>query len=221
LKLNLLKTSIFAILGTAATLPSLCGNTLTPGNTVSPDVFTSNAGFTVVAFTGLININPVPGTSFNATYAEFVVQDPNNVFCPNCLDFLIQASNAGPGIFERISTSAFGSFLTDVGYNTSGTSGITPFSIDRSANGNVIGFNFIPPGVDVGAEQNTILLEIQTNATSFEPGFVSIQDGTSGFGAGFQPTTAAPEPASLALFGAGLLAIGFSKKLFGRRKDLS
>jgi hypothetical protein len=218
--LNLFTPFTLAVLGTVFTLPSMFGNILTPGNTVSPDVFTSTSGFTVLATTGPITVDPVPGVSFSATYEEVVVRDTNNVFCTNCLDFLIIATNGGPGIFERISTSSFGSFLTDVGYNTAGPAGVTPSSVDRSANGNVMGFNFIPPGTAVSAAENSVLLEIQTNATNFAPGFVSVQDGTSGFGAGYQPADA-PEPASMFLFGAGFLGLGLSKRLFSGRKKVS
>jgi hypothetical protein len=222
MKLTRFKPCILAILGTAATLSSMSGNVISPGITASPDSFNSIAGMTLLASTGPINIYPVPGTSFNATYTEYVTRDTNNVFCADCLDFiLIMVNNAGPGIFERVSTSSFGSFLTDVGYNTAGPLGILPSSVDRSANGNVVGFNFIPPGSAVVAGQNSATLEIQTNATNFAPGFVSIQDGTSGFGAGFQPSAAAPEPASMVLFGSALLAVGFSKKIFSRVKNAS
>lgn len=205
-----LKTCSLAVLGIAAALPSLFANVLTPGNTVSPDVFTATSGFTLLASTSS-NINPIPGSSFNATYQESVVRDVNNIYCSTCLDFLIFASNAGPGIFERLSTSAFAGFLTDVGY-TATPSGVTPVSVDRSGNGNVIGFNFIPPGSSVDSAQSTAILEIQTNATNYTAGLVSIQDGSSGFGAGFAPTST-PEPVSMTLFGTGLLAIGTSKKL--------
>jgi len=197
------------LLGTVALLAS----TISPGVTASPDVFTTSTGYTLLAQTSG-NINPVPGTSFNANYTEWVFRDANNVFCSTCLDFIIQYANAGPGTSERVTTQGFDSFLTDVGYNTAGISGgpvatpmgVAPSTVDRSANGNVIGFNFIPPGSAVNGGQASVLLQIQTNATAFTSGFVSIQDGVAGFGNGFQPASTVPEPKSTAfLIGACLL----------------
>ena len=69
--------------------------------------------------------------------------------------------------------------------------GIVPNNVDRSANGNVIGFNFL--GSSVTAGQDTATLVIETNATAYTTGTVSIQDGTSGFAAGFAPNSV-PEP---------------------------
>jgi len=200
---------VFA-LGTVGLLAS----TIAPGVTAAPDVFTTSTGYTQLATTGALNINPVPGSSFNATYTEWVFRDTNNVFCSTCLDFIIQYSNAGPGTSERLTTQGFDSFLTDVGYNTAGITGgpgatpmgVAPSTVDRSANGNVIGFNFIPPGSAINGGQASVLLQIQTNATAFTNGFVSIQDGVAGFGAGFQPASTVPEPKSTAfLIGACLL----------------
>lgn len=88
-------------------------------------------------------INPLPGSSFDASYTKWVYLD--NTMCLSCLDFLIQFSNAGPGLVERLTTSAFDGFVTDVGYNTAGSSGVAPSAVGRSTNGNVVGFNFIPP----------------------------------------------------------------------------
>jgi hypothetical protein len=228
MKITLLKTSLLTIVGIAACLPSLSANNLLPGQTVSPDVFTTaanSAGYTFVASTGLQNVNPLPGTSFNASYTEYVYRDANNVFCNTCLDFLISLSNAGPGIIERISTADFGAFLTDVGYNTSGITGgpaaipagIIPFDVTRSVAGDIIGFDFVPLGTAISSGQSAVLLEIQTNATNYRTGTVSVQDGTAGFAAGLVPSSAAPEPVSLALFGSGLLGLGLLRKRFGAK----
>ncbi len=198
-----------ALLGTALTLPSMVGNMISPGTSVTPDTFMSTA-FTFVATTGPLTINPLPGTSFNATYTETVYRANTTAagLCVGCLDFLFSVTNSGPGIFERISTANFDSFILDVGYNTtlSASGAVLPASIDRSAAGGVLGFNMLATGVTTG--QTTAMLEIQTNATGYTSGTVSVQDGTSGFNNGFAPT-ATPEPTYMALVGGLLCAIGF------------
>jgi hypothetical protein len=136
----------------------------------------------------------------------------NNIYCSACLDFLITVHNSGPGIIERVSTSAFDSFLVDVGYNStlSGTGPIAPTTVDRSTDGSVIGFNFIPPGSNIGTNGNSMELEIMTNATTYVPGFVSIQDGQAGTSAGYQPS-GTPEPVSMSLIGGGLALLGLAR----------
>ncbi len=96
MKLTLLNSRIFCILVTAITLPSLFGSILVPGATVTPDAFTSTA-YTVLATTGPLTINPIPGTSFNATYTETVARATTSSggLCVGCLDFFITVSNAG------------------------------------------------------------------------------------------------------------------------------
>ncbi len=209
MKQKLIKLSFF---GLALTVSSAFATTLNPGQTLTPpDVFTTTTGYTTLA-TVSGNINPLPGTSFNATYTETAVRDANNVYGAGDITFLISFTNAGPGIVERLSTSTFDSFLTDAGYNSgmSTAGAIAPTSVDRSANGGVVGFNFIPPGSNVSTGQGSVMLEIMTNAPNFTAGFVSIQDGQSGFNNGFQPA-GTPEPVSMSLIGGGLALLGLAR----------
>jgi len=225
MKVSQFKTSMLTLFGIAVFVPSLSATIIMPGQISSPDVFSSAplAGeYTFQATTGAQTVDPIPGTSFNATYTEWVYADTRNVFCAGCLDFFINLSNAGPGILERISTGqGFTGVSTDVGYSTvtiaaggptAVAGGVVPFNVDRSANGNVVGFNYVPSGQPVSAGQSTVLLEIETSATSFVPSSVSVQDGSAGFANGFAPTTV-PEPLPFLLVGSGLLCLGLLRRV--------
>jgi PEP-CTERM motif len=222
------KTLLISLLGaiTSLTVPMLSANIIIAGGSGSPDVFGAGTGtgLTLLASTNQ-TIQPVPGTSFNATYTEWVYSDTSGTvsasggsagLCQNCLDFFIEVSNAGPGVEEHITTASFAGFSTDVGYSSVGVTsgpaaqpaGIIPNLVDRSSDGSVVDFNYTTTNVTSG--ENTVLLEIQTNATSFIAGTVSVQDGTSGFNAGFAPTSA-PEPGTMVLFGLGFIGLGMAK----------
>jgi hypothetical protein len=77
----------------------------------------------MLASAGSQTVNPGPRVSFDAISTEYFHEDASNIFCSDCVDFFVAVSNASPGALERVLTADLGSFLTDVGYNTSGVSG--------------------------------------------------------------------------------------------------
>ena len=189
-------------------------NIIGPGQTAAPDALTPGTGTYLAQSTGTLTAtNPNSGnTQYTVSYDVGVYKDNSNVLCSGCLDFFYKFTNNGPGVNERFSAFDFSGFTTDVGYDTL-TPGQKPISVDRSLDGSVVGFNYT--GADtLLAGASTGYLLIETNAMQFVPGTFTVQDGVSVNGQAWAPATT-PEPASLALFGTGLLGIvGVARRKF-------
>ncbi len=191
-------------------LPAAQASILSVGGTAPPTpLFPS--GSTLASTSGTITT-----PTFTDTYSTWVVRDPGNTFCANCLDFIYVFTNNGPDVNERYSMSSFVGFMVDAGTNPFGVH--DPITVDRSSiTGAVVGFNFDQFGDEMQPGQTTVNLIIETNAVTFTSGFLSAQDGTAGSGLGYAPLAPIPEPSSLALIGGGLLALGgFLRRLRGR-----
>jgi hypothetical protein len=135
------------------------------------------------------------------------------------LTFIYQVSNdlASAVGLSRESNTQFGGFLTNVHFALNGSflagfvdGTVIPNTADRSGNGNVVGFNFVPPEDNkIEPGETSVVLVIRTNAPDYEPGNSSVINGGVDTVDTFQPAVGvAPEPASLLLFGCGLLGLG-------------
>jgi hypothetical protein len=189
---------LVCLLAMAVTAPLAHASVLSNGNSVAPSPLFPG-GTLLVSTSGTITT-----PTFSASYTQWVYADPGNNWCAGCLDFVYQFTNNGPDANERYSMFNFTGVMVDVGTNPFAMH--DPTTIDRSANGSVIGFNY-PASDEVSPGQTTPLLVIETNVLNFTNGFVSAQDGTAGFGFAYAPA-AVPEPASLALVGGGLTLFG-------------
>ena len=193
-----LPVKLVCVLVIALLAPLAHASVLGNGSSVPPSPLFP--GGTLLATTS----GTVTTPTFSTSYTQWVYADPTNTWCSGCLDFVYEFTNNGPDSNERFSMFNFAGFLIDVGTNPFGTH--DPTTIDRSLNGPVIGFNF-PASDGVVSGETTVLLVIETNALAYTNGFVSVQDGTAGFGFAYAPL-AVPEPSSLALLGGGLTLVG-------------
>jgi len=201
-------------LGVIATMPQAHATLLAPGGTAVPVAEPLNPlSATIVANTGVQNYSVSSGgDSMTGTGQAWVVTNyANNPFGAGDLTFVYQVSLTGgtasgsPAIVERLSMSSFGSFLTDVGYFAqSGTQKIPP-NATRSSNGSVVGFDYTTNVINIG--DKTTLLIVNTNATLFTSGTLTVQDGLTANLNGYSPT-AVPEPATIAMAFAGLPVLG-------------
>jgi hypothetical protein len=165
--------------------------------------------------------NSLGQTTITGEYQAMVYSDPSNNFCAGCLDFFVfvESNSTSTDAIERITLASFSNFFVSAGYSVgadSKPSGVDPSTVDRSSNGDVVGFNFSTlPGVAPG--ETTAVLEIETNATKFMTGTLQIIDSSVASVTAFEPCLGTvPEASSISmtLLGGLLLGLGF----IGRRR---
>jgi hypothetical protein len=197
------------------TVPTTNGMTVFPGLTsdtpgtllatlVSPYSFVTTAGTT-------------SGTLTTAVYRE----------AGGTLDFYYQVSNSANSAtaIARMTATNFFGFTTNLGYRVDGLAlpdnvfingTVPPVTGDKDGPGQVVGFSFQPPDaakILPGLTSNVLV--ISTNATNYVAGNAAIIDGGTQTVAAFQPAGAPdviPEPATLGLIGAGLVAVALRRK---------
>lgn len=206
-------------------------NPVTAGGAAVPVPNTTAAQGTLLAsLLSPYSFSTTAGTT-SGTLLAAVYRNPSGT-----LDFLYQVMNSAGSAtaLARESDTSFLGFATQVAFRTdgaslpggagfvNGTAGIVPVTADRDASGTTVGFNFVPapPGTKIPPGTTSAVLVISTDATAYTNGNASVIDGGTQTVAAFQPlaATTVPEPATYALFGAGLLAFaGVRRFKIGKR----
>lgn len=199
--------AVLAVLTAGAATPSFA--TLLPVNGTVPVPVTTFVGadFTSLGTTGsqaysVTSTSGLDSGFIGASVGTYTL----NPFGANDLTFVYQVF-VSTGDVTRITNTNFSGFNLDVAQAPFGASTNAAETADLNTLG-VVGFNFTPPlSNELTAGQETYLLIVNTNATNFTTGNISIIDGATATVAGFQPA-ATPEPSTLSLLGTGLLAVG-------------
>ncbi len=160
-------------------------------------------GGAVIAFTNVTFTAP----SFSGSLTSTVIAgDPSNPL--GGLTFTYQVSNASGSTdpIGRLTINGWDLLPTDVSFQAP-PAGVAPTSMDRSFNGNVIGYTFTAPPLGLGEilpGMMSAVLVVQTPSPTFTASFASAINGTTASPIfTFAPV---PEPSTVALV--GLAALG-------------
>ncbi|HEX4749338.1 MAG TPA: hypothetical protein VH302_07325 [Bryobacteraceae bacterium] len=183
-------------------------------------------GTIVTSLTGSYSAT-APLAGIAGTYTETVYADPGNVYCAGCYDFVLTVTASPTSLtnMEGITLGAFTASQVTVGQDASGTAcgaAVTTGCYDllnevsRTTTGKTVAFGFNGSS-NIAEGQNSGTLVVQTNATSFFPGTVSMSDSVSDTEPGFGDLNSAPEPVSTTLLGGGLAFLGILRLRKGRK----
>lgn len=153
----------------------------------------------------------VTGT-FSGTLTSMVISgDTTNALGGLTFVYTITNNAVSPDAIHRLTVNGYNGFLTDASYQAAAAQ--KPTTIDRSVNGDVIGFGFIgaPLGFgELAPGATSTPLVVQTNAPAYRETFASVIDGTVTTVGTYSPVV--PEPVTM-----GLMALGMGFVLVRRR----
>jgi hypothetical protein len=190
--------AVVALLGVS---PLAQATPLAPGTSVVPDVSPELGTYTGLSVSGAFSTAKTAGTYLEAVYKEG----------GGTLDFVYQVT-VTKGDVGRLTSDNFGAYTVSASQfalppvdNTPGfvIGTVAAATADRTADGDVIGFNFTP--VQVTAGFTSVVLIIRTDAIVTSPNDLSFIDALTASVTGIGP---APEPTTLLLFAGMSVGMG-------------
>ncbi len=187
---------------------------LLPGGVVASLPVTVSGSVVAVAGggTGIQSWSFASAKPNKGTFREVVVKEASGT-----LDFLYQVhvnSGLSGGHVSVNAAADFTGWKTDVGFITSGfgfTTSTLPnaVTIDRTALGDTVHFNFTPPSAaNILSGETSVIMVIKTNATTFTAGTAQLEDSALFSGVLSLQPVAVAEPVSIVLMATGVIGLG-------------
>jgi len=204
--------NLMSLLGVVAVgVYSANAGTLNPGSSISLPAEPGPTGGITIGSTTV----PFVAPTFSGTLISKVISgDASNPFAGG-LTFTYELSNnsISPDPIDRFTLSSYLGFSVDASYPAGGLVGsIVPTSVTRNGSGNQISFNYTGPFEGTLVQgSSSVLLVLQTSATSFQNSFAAIINSSSVNVATFAPL-AVPEPGTAALVILGAAALVLRRK---------